>query len=130
MSANLLATRKLIATVLKGDRPEEALARSAYAEVSTFSAETVEIAPNGEQPVHPQLAVTADEAIAALAPLFAVMETLMVELRDKTGGKVIMHANAANAFILAHHVLKKAGHEPVKHRKVEPFRFIQVVRQA
>jgi len=127
MSANLTATRRLIAAVLKGDRPEEALARTALAEVATFSATAVEVAPT-EQLKSPQLAVTADEVLAALVPMFATMESLVVDLRARVGGRLIISTEMANAYIAAHAVLKKAGHEPVKHRKIEPLTFIPVTR--
>jgi len=128
MSAQLHATRRLIAAVLKGDRPEEALARTALAEVATFSAEAVEVAPT-ERLATPQLAVTTDEVLAALIPLFTVMEGLVVDLRARVGGRLIVSTEMANAYIAAHAVLKKAGHEPVKHRKVSPLTFTPVLRQ-
>jgi hypothetical protein len=129
MTVGLPSTRKLIAAILKGDRPEEALARSAQAEVEVFVADAVELGgPKDEQPVHAELRVTAAEAVAALAPLFLVMETLLVELREKTGGKIVVSPAAANAFILAHHVLKKSRHEVVNNRKVDPVHFIPIVR--
>lgn len=128
MSAQLLATRRLIAAVLKGDRPEEALARTALAEVATFSATQVEVAPT-EQLAAPHLAVTTDEVLAALVPMFAIMESLVVDLRARVGGKLVVSADMANAYIAAHAVLKKAGHEPVKHRKVNPLTFTAVMKQ-
>lgn len=125
MSASLHETRKLLAVALKGERPEESLVRSALAEVNAFSADVVEVAP-GEQPVQPQLAVTADEVLAALVPLFNVMETLVIDLRAKVGGRLLLSTAMSNAYLDAVKVLKKAGHEPVKHRRAEPLTFIPV----
>ena len=123
----LTATRRLVAAAMRGERVEESLAREAMAELERHArAEVVVAAPVDEQPVQPRLAVTTDEVLAALVPLFGLVESMLVDLRDKMGERLIISPYAANTFIIAHHVLKKAGHEPIKHRKVEPLRFIPV----
>lgn len=74
--------------------------------------------------------ITTDEAVAALAMTFDVLEAALLDLRRNTRGDLVIAPQVADAFIAAQDVLKRAGHEPVARRRHSPLTLTPLLSDA
>lgn len=120
----LPATTKVLQGLLSGRQPEEAAVRTALAEIAARHGGAVDV-------VAAQFAVpnkvSPEEALASLATLFGVVERVLVDVRKRTGNRLVVSTEMANALITARDVLKRGGVEPVACRRVEPLVFTPIM---